>query len=134
MPSQSQPVSPHPEPRNTVLHISQREAVRPLRDLILRASGYDVESTSSYDTAVQLFTQRIADLVLIDITDQDDVHEAEQFCAEFKTIHHHQLVAFVCNWRVAIHTNCPDEILRTEFDPASFVSGVKAVFAEHWRP
>ena len=36
-----------------------------------------------------------------------------------KTAQHGQLVAFVCNWRVAIHTDCPDEILRTEFDHRS---------------
>ena len=38
-----------------------------------------------------------------------------------------QLVAFVCNWRVAIMTDCPDEILRTEFDPAAFAQGVRDI-------
>jgi len=33
----------------------------------------------------------------------------------------------VCNWRVALMTDCPDEILRTEFDPESFVEGVKEI-------
>jgi hypothetical protein len=36
-------------------------------------------------------------------------------------------VAFVCNWRVAIETDCPDEIVRTEFDPDAFVGGVREI-------
>ena len=42
-----------------------------------------------------------------------------------------QLVAFVCNWRVAILTDCPDEIVRTEFDPAAFVNGVHEIVKKH---
>jgi hypothetical protein len=56
------------------------------------------------------------------------VRDAERLCSEIKTIHHGQLVAFVCNWRVALLTDCPDEILRTEFDPAAFVEGVRKTF------
>ena len=49
----------------------------------------------------------------------------KSLCSEIKTAQHQQLVAFVCNWRVAILTDCPDEILRTEFDPAAFAQGVQ---------
>jgi hypothetical protein len=42
-----------------------------------------------------------------------------------KTTKPEQLVAFTCNWRVAILTDCPDDIVRSEFDPAAFVAGVR---------
>jgi len=40
-------------------------------------------------------------------------------------------VAFVCNWRVAILTDCPDEIVRTEFNPDAFVRGVRETVEKH---
>ncbi len=69
------------------------------------------------------------DLVLIDVEGEEGIPMAETLCAEIKTEHPEQLVAFVCNWRVAILTDCPDHILRTEFDPAAFVAGVKEMLA-----
>jgi hypothetical protein len=48
-------------------------------------------------------------------------------CSEIKTAQPEQIVAFVCNWRVAIMTDCPDEILRTEFNPAAFAQGVRDI-------
>ena len=115
-----------------ILHICKREVLRPLRDQILRLSGYFVESTCSYAEGLELFHAKLCDLVLIDVEGEDGVHAAERLCSEIKTFHHGQLVAFVCNWRVAILTDCPDEILRTEFDPAAFVQGVKDMFEKHW--
>jgi CheY-like chemotaxis protein len=109
----------------SILHICQREILRPIRDQILRLSGFQVESTLSMQDALELVRERQPDLVLIDVEAESAVHEAERLCSEIKTIHHGQLVAFVCNWRVAFLTDCPDEILRTEFDPAAFVAGVR---------
>ena len=115
-------------PQKTVLHLCKREILRPLRDQILRLSGFTVESTCSEAEALQMFHAKPVDLVIIDVEGEDGVAMAERLCSEIKTIHHGQLVAFVCNWRVAILTDCPDEILRTEFDPAAFVAGVRDVF------
>ncbi len=67
------------------------------------------------------------DLVLIDVEGESRIHEAETMCSEIKTANPEQIVAFVCNWRVAILTDCPDEIVRTEFDPRRFVSGVRKI-------
>lgn len=120
-----------PEPKKFILHICTREVLRPIRDQILHLSGYAVESTCDYKEALRLFHTQAVDLVLIDIEGEDGVHAAERFCSEAKTFHHGQLVAFVCNWRVAHLTDCPDEILRTQFDPAAFVAGVQKIFAEH---
>ena len=114
-----------PESKKRILHISTREALRPIRDEVLRLSGYQIQSTSSYDEGLRLFNKRKFDLVLVDVEGEESVSSAEQLCAEIKTQHRGQLVAFVCNWRVAILTDCPDEILRTEFDPAAFVAGVR---------
>jgi hypothetical protein len=71
------------------------------------------------------------DLVLIDVEGEHGIPEAEQLCSEIKTARHEQLVAFVCNWRVAALTDCPDDIVRTEFDPAAFVKGVGDVLSRN---
>ncbi len=74
-----------------------------------------------------MFWGRQYDLVLIDVEGEEGIPRAEHMCSEIKTTQHHQLVAFVCNWRVAILTDCPDEIVRTEFDPAAFAQGVSDI-------
>jgi CheY-like chemotaxis protein len=114
-----------PLEKKSILHICGREMLRPLRDQILKLSGFDVDSTCDVNEALSMFWQRQFDLVLIDVEGQDAVRDAERLCSEIKTAQHEQLVAYVCNWRVAIHTDCPDEILRTEFDPEAFVGGVR---------
>ena len=71
------------------------------------------------------------DLVLIDVEGEPGIPEAELLCSEIKSAQHTQKVAFVCNWRVANLTDCPDEILRTEFDPEAFVEGVRHAVSVH---
>jgi hypothetical protein len=110
--------------KRTVLHICTRETIRPLRDRILNLSGFDVDSTLSYKEGLSMFWGRHYDLVLIDVEGETGISDAEHVCSEIKTAQREQIVAFVCNWRVAIMTDCPDEILRTEFDPAAFAQGV----------
>jgi CheY-like chemotaxis protein len=117
--------------KKSILHICKREILRPIRDQILRLSGFQVQSTCDIEESLEMFRAQAPDLVLIDVESDDAVHSAERLCSEIKTIHHGQLVAFVCNWRVAFLTDCPDEILRTEFDPAAFVAGVRKTFEEH---
>ena len=116
--------------QRAVLHICRREMLRPLRDQILRLSGFHVDSTLSHTEGLSLFWGRHYDLVLIDVEGESGIADAEHMCSEIKTAQHGQLVAFVCNWRVAIQTDCPDEILRTEFDPAAFVDGVRDIVAK----
>jgi DNA-binding response OmpR family regulator len=110
-----------------ILHVCRREMLRPLRDQILRLSGFDVDSTLRAEEGVQMFWKRQYDLVLIDVEGEHGIAEAEHLCSTIKTAQPEQLVAFVCNWRVAIMTDCPDEILRTEFDPEAFVGGVQEI-------
>jgi len=113
-----------------ILHICKREMLRPLRDQILRLAGCQVDSTLSAAEALSMFAERPYALVLIDVEGQQGIREAEELCADIRTAHPGQLVGFVCNWRVAILTDCPDEIVRTEFDPAAFVAGVRKMLAE----
>ena len=110
-----------------ILHVCKREMVRPLRDQILRISGFRVDSTLSAAEALAMYSARDYALLLIDVEGERGIPEAEQLCSEVKTAQRDQLVAFVCNWRVAILTDCPDEIVRTEFDPAAFVAGVRGI-------
>lgn len=114
-----------------ILHICRREMLRPLRDQILRISGFDVDSTINASDGLSMFWAKPYDLVLIDVEGDDGIPEAEHLCSEIKTAQHAQLVAFVCNWRVAVLTDCPDEVLRTEFDPAAFINGVREIVVRH---
>jgi DNA-binding response OmpR family regulator len=114
-------------PKSAILHFCKRDMLRPLRDQILRISGYEVDSTLSTPEALALFAARPYALVLIDVEGVTGIYDAETLCAAIRTAHPGQLVAFVCNWRVAILTDCPDEVLRTEFNPRAFVEGVHAI-------
>ena len=111
----------------TVLHVCNREMLRPLRDQILRISGFEVDSTLSHTEAISIFGRREYNLVLIDVEGESGIHQAESLCAKVRTANPGQTVAFVCNWRVAALTDCPDQILRTEFDPAAFAAGVSEI-------
>lgn len=117
--------------KRAILHICRREMLRPLRDQILRLSGFEVDSTLDHNEGLRMFWGRAYDLVLVDVEGESGISEAERTCSEIKTAQPGQLVAFVCNWRVAIQTECPDEILRTEFDPAAFVDGVRDIVTRH---
>ena len=113
--------------KRAVLHICRRDMLRPLRDQVLRINGFHVDSTLDHNEGLSMFWARPYDLVLIDVEGETGIPDAEKMCSAIKTAQHHQLVAFVCNWRVAIMTDCPDEILRTEFDPKAFVEGVRTM-------
>jgi CheY-like chemotaxis protein len=120
----------HISSKRLILHICTRETIRPLRDQVLRRQGYEVDSCASYERGLSMFWTRQYDLVLIDVEGDKGVESAEKLCSEVKTAQHEQLVAFVCNWRVANLTDCPDEIVRTEFDPSAFADGVSAIMPQ----
>ncbi len=115
------------ETKQYILHICRREILRPIRDEILRLSGFEVESTCLREDAIEIFQGNLFHLVLVDVEGQDGVEMAEGLCGDVRTIHPGQLVAFVCNWRVAFVSDCPDQVLRTEFDPEAFVAGVRGL-------
>ena len=96
-----------------------------LRDEILRLHGFDVESTVYSNQAANVIAQKDYDLVLIDVEADAKVHSAQELCDEIKKVQPGQHVAFVCNYRVAIESDCPDEIIRAEFNPEALVRGVK---------
>jgi DNA-binding response OmpR family regulator len=114
-------------PELAILHVCGRDMLRPLRDQILRISGFHVDSTLNIEEGLTLFGSRHYDLVLIDVEGESGVVKAEELCSKIKTTHPGQRVAFVCNWRVAIFSTCPDDILRTEFDPSAFVGGIREI-------
>jgi DNA-binding NtrC family response regulator len=116
-----------PLAKRAILHICTRDTIRPLRDHVLRLKGFQVDSALTHEEARVNFWRRNYDLVLIDVEGDNGVESAEKLCSEIKTAVPQQLVAFVCNWRVANLTDCPDEIVRTEFDPGAFADGVTAI-------
>ena len=120
-----------PNEKRSILHVCNREMLRPLRDQILRLSGFEVDSTLSAFEGLRMFWAKHYDLVLIDVEGEVGINAAETLCSEIKTAQPEQTVAFVCNWRVALMTDCPDEILRTEFDPGAFANGVREIVTTH---
>lgn len=108
-----------------VLHVCAREVIRELRDSILRLQGYEVVSTLSLIEAESLYTGAKFDLVLIDVEGDGRIPQAEKLCEDIKKIDPDQKIAFVCNYRVSKESDCPDEIIRSEFNPQAMVDGVK---------
>lgn len=116
--------------KRRILHICTQATLRPLRDQVLRTRGFEVDSSNSHAEGLSMFWGRQYDLVLIDVEGENGIANAEHICSEIKTAQPEQLVAFVCNWRVASLTDCPDEVVRTEFDPGAFADGVSAIVPE----
>ncbi len=111
----------------TILHVCGREQIRGLRDQIFRMNGYEVESTVSVDEGLKLATAKEYSLVVIDVEGDGRVPDAVRLCGDIKKHRPGQEVVFICNYRVSIHTDCPDEIIRSEFNPQAMIDGVKAV-------
>jgi DNA-binding NtrC family response regulator len=108
-----------------IFHVSSRENIMSLRDEILRMHGFEVDSTVYSRQAVNQVASKDYDLVLIDVEAHVKVQTAQELCDAIKKVLPEQHVAFVCNYRVAIDSDCPDEIIRSEFDPEAMVRGVK---------
>ncbi len=113
--------------KKNVLHVCSRDIILDLRDQILRLHGYDVVSTLSLIKAPNLFESQFFDLVLVDVEGQNRVPQAEELCAEIRSLRPRQKVAFVCNHHVSIDSDCPDEIIQAQFNPVAFVEGVRHV-------
>jgi len=102
-----------------------------LRDEILRMHGYDVDSTVYSREAAEEVAEKDYDLVLIDVEADVRVQSAQELCDEIKKVHPLQHVAFICNYRVAIDSDCPDEIIRAEFNPEAMVRGVQQALGKN---
>jgi DNA-binding NtrC family response regulator len=111
--------------RQRIFHVSSRENIKGLRDEILRMHGFEVQSTIYSSRALDEVAQTDYDLVLIDVESELRVQSAQELCDEIKKVVPEQHVAFVCNYRVAIDSDCPDEIIRAEFNPEALVRGVQ---------
>ena len=110
-----------------ILHVCGREVIRVLRDQILRINGYKVDSSASVDEGLKLAKAEKYSLVIIDVNGDGHVPAALKLCSEIKEHTPEQNVVFICNYRVSIHTDCPDEIIHSEFNPQAMLDGVKAV-------
>jgi len=108
-----------------IFHVSSRENIKGLRDEILRMHGFEVQSMLYSSRALDEVAQKDYDLVLIDVESDVRVQSAQELCDEIKKVVPQQHVAFVCNYRVAIESDCPDEIIRAEFNPEALVRGVR---------
>jgi DNA-binding NtrC family response regulator len=108
-----------------IYHVGSRGTLQKLRDDILRLHGFEVASTLSLVQALEAVPKSRYDLVLIDVEGDNRVAEAEQLCDEIKRAVPGQHVAYVCNYRVAIESDCPDDVIRAEFNPEALVRSVK---------
>ncbi len=114
--------SPH-----TILHVCGRDVILGLRDQIFRLHGLEVDSTLSVDEGLKLAQARPYSLVIIDVEGDGRIPAAEKLCSEIKKHRPDQEVAFICNYRVSVLTDCPDDIIRSEFNPQAMIDGVKAI-------
>jgi DNA-binding NtrC family response regulator len=117
--------------KKRIFHVSSRANIMGLRDEILRMHGFDVDSTVFSQRAAEGVAEKDYDLVLIDVEADVRVQSAQELCDEIKKVHPLQHVAFVCNYRVAIDSDCPDEIIRAEFNPEALVRGVQQALGEN---
>jgi DNA-binding NtrC family response regulator len=117
--------------KKRIFHVSSRLNIMGLRDEILRMHGFDVDSTVYSRQAAEEVAEKDYDLVLIDVEADVRVQSAQELCDEIKKLHPLQHVAFVCNYRVAIDSDCPDEIIRAEFNPGALVRGVQQALGEN---
>jgi CheY-like chemotaxis protein len=108
-----------------IFHVSSRANIMVLRDEILRMHGFEVESSIYSSETVDAVAHRDYDLVLIDVEADAKVQSAQELCDEIRKAQPEQHVAFVRNYRVSIESDCPDEIIRAEFNPEALVRGVK---------
>lgn len=115
--------------RPRIYHVGGSEPLRILRDDILRLHGFEVVSTLSTSQVLQDVIQGSYHLVLIDVEGDNRVPAAVRLCDEIKHALPDQTVAYVCNHRVSINSDCPDEIIRAEFDPEALVRSVKEMIA-----
>ena len=110
----------------TLLHICARDTILGLRDQIFRMHGYQVDSTVSLDDGLKLALARKYSLVIIDVEGDGRIPAAERACTRIKEHRPDQEVVFICNYRVSVHTDCPNEIIRSEFNPQAMIDGVKS--------
>lgn len=111
--------------RRRIFHVSSRENIKQLRDEILRLHGFEVASTVYYGNALEEVSREEYDLVLIDVEAEKRVESAQDLCDAIKRAVPEQHVVFVCNYRVAIESDCPDDIIHAEFNPEALVQGVQ---------
>ena len=111
--------------KKRIFHVSSRLNIMGLRDEILRMHGFELYSAVYSRQAAGEVAEKDYDLVLIDVEADVRVQSAQELCDEIKKVHPLQHVAFVCNYRVAINSDCPDEIIRAEFNPEALVRGVQ---------
>jgi len=109
----------------TILHVCSRDLIRQLRDRILILHGYSVVSTLSVTEAEDLYAKSRFDLVLVDVEGDRRIPQAEKLCEDIRLKDPEQKVAFICNYRVSKISDCPDEIIRSEFNPDAMIQGVK---------
>jgi DNA-binding NtrC family response regulator len=117
--------------RRRIFHVSSRQNIMELRDEILRMHGFEVQSTVYSSQTLHEVAQKEYDLVLIDVEADARVQSAQELCDEIKKVQPQQQVAFVCNYRVAIESDCPDEIIRAEFNPEALVRGVQQALGKN---
>jgi DNA-binding NtrC family response regulator len=120
-----QPTHVGKSPTHKIFHVSSRETIQGLRDEILRMHGFEVKSMLFSRQTLGELSHNEYDLVLIDVESENRVESAQELCDDIKKIVPKQHVAFVCNYRVAIESDCPDEIIRAEFNPEALVRGVQ---------
>jgi DNA-binding response OmpR family regulator len=113
------------ERAQSILHVCSRETILDVRDQILKMHGFEVDSTLRIEHALIRATVREYDLVVIDVEGDGRIPAAEKLCHDIKAIRPDQPIVFICNYRVSIDSDCPDEIIHSEFNPKAMIDGIE---------
>ncbi len=90
--------------------------------------GYHVVSTLSISDAEDIYAKSSFGAVLVDVEGDGRIPQAEKLCEDIKKKNPDQKIAFICNYRVSKESKCPDEIIRSDFNPEAMVQGVNELF------
>jgi DNA-binding response OmpR family regulator len=114
----------------SILHVCSRETILDLRDQILKLHGFTVDSTLLLEQGLYYARAREYDLVVIDVEGDGRIPSAEKLCHDIKTVRPGQEIVFICNYRVSVESDCPDEIIRSEFNPKAMIEGIQAILRD----
>ncbi|MFT4111749.1 hypothetical protein [Silvibacterium sp.] len=85
-----------------------------------------MDSTLGPEEALELARRRVYDLAVIDVEGDGRIPVAEHLCQQLKEQRPGQDVLFICNYRVSHESECPDEVIRAEFNPKAMVEGIES--------
>jgi DNA-binding response OmpR family regulator len=111
--------------RNKILLITDQTEL--LYGELLRSAGFEVDTVKSIEQAWEALPQNAYELALVSCA--GNAADALEFCDEVKKSHPNTRVALLTSWHVHVPKNeCPDDVIRRDYNPQNFISQVSELF------